>query len=219
VIANLRADAVQDLQKVKDAINKVYTNVVVETEADVTVATTTVTAGTNSYTLPAGISRIKSMFVTPTGGQASRPLRRMTLDQMIALRSANAGPNANNGTVNAYCILGLNEFEVYPTPQSADTLTIYYSIRPTPLAADTDVPILPEPYATECLVDGASADVAKFTGDPDMSWYQQLADDSKARLRTHLNRLTGRVTGQFNIQDDKLWPAHDPSVDIRDWSN
>jgi hypothetical protein len=218
VIANLRADATLDLQKVKDAINKVYTNVVVETEADVTVATTTVTAGTDSYTLPTGISRIKSMYVTPVGGIASKPLRRITLDQLIAYRSAAAGPAASNGWIWAYCILGLNEFEVYPKPQSADTLTIYYSIRPTPLSADSDVPILPEPYATECLVYGASADVAQFTGDPDMSWYQQLSDDSKARLRTHLNRLTGRITGQFNVQDDRIFPPHDPSVDIRDWN-
>lgn len=217
MIANLRLDSVNDLQKVKDAINKVYSEVVVETEANVTVATTTLTANTNSYTLPSAISRIKSMFNTPIGGFATYPLKRVTLDQMIAYRSAAAGPAANNGTVWGYCILGLNEFEVYPTPQNADTLTIYYSARPTALSADADTPILPEPYATECLTYGASADMAQFSGDPDMSWYQQLFDDSKSRLRAHLNRLTGRISGQFQVQDNRAWPPHDPSADVRDW--
>jgi len=210
---------VNDLQKVKDAINDVYTRVVVETEANATLATTTLTAGDTTYTLPSGISRLKTIVCTPVGGFQTRPLLRWTIDKMLTMRSAAAGPGSNNGSVYAYCLIGLNEFEVYPTPQSADTLTIYYTARPTALSADADTPIIPEPYATECLVYGASANVAQFTGDPQMSWYQQLSDDAMARFRSHINRLTGRVTGQFNIMDDKLWPPHDPSVDVRgsDW--
>ena len=190
-----------------------------ETEALATVATSTLTAGTNSYTLPSGISRLKTVIVTPVGGFQTRPLLRWSVDKMLTMRSAAAGPGTNNGSVYAYAVVGLNELEVYPTPQSADTVTFYYTKIPTVLAGDTDIPVIPEPYATECLVYGASADLAQFTGDPMMSFYQQLFEDSKQRFRAHLTRLRGRLTDQFEIQDDKLWPPHDPSVDVRgsDW--
>lgn len=217
VIHNLRLDPTNDTAKVKDAVNQAYYQVVVETEAYPAIATTTLTPGTNSYTLPSAISRLKSVNVTPVGGFATRPLLRISIDRMLAYRSAAAGPGTNNGTVYSYCLLGLNELEVYPSPQNADTLTFYYTQRPTALSGDTDVPIIPEPYATDCLVYGAQARVAQFSGDPDLGYYQQLFNDSMQRLQTHINRLTGRVTGQFNLQDDKLWPPHDPSVDIRDF--
>lgn len=215
-ISNLRLDPILDKSKAQNAVNAIYTQVVVETEALPAVATTTLTPGVFSYTLPSGISRLKSLNATPVGGYVTRPLLRWTLDRMLTFRSAAAGPGTNNGSVYAYCLVGLNEFEVYPSPQSADTLTFYYTARPTPLSADTDVPILPEPYATDCLVYGAQARLAQFSGDPDLSYYQQLYADSMSRFQTHLNRLTGRITGQFNIQDDRLWPAHDPSADVRD---
>lgn len=219
VIQNLRLDAVNDLGRTKDAVNRVYFNVVVETEANTQVATSTLTAGTNSYVLPSGISRVKTMVCTPVGGFQTRPLLRWSQDKMLTMRSAAAGPGTNNGSVYAYCILGLSEFEVYPTPQSADTLTIYYTATPTALSGDTDTPIIPEPYATECLVYGACFDMSLQSGDPDMAFYQQLFEDGKQRLRTHLNRLRGRLTDQFEVQDDKLWPPHDPSIDVRgsDW--
>lgn len=192
-----------------------YTRVVVETEASATTTTLTLTPNVSKYTLSASISRLKTVVSTPVGGQVTTPLRRRTIDQILTYRSAAVGPNASNGTVWAYCLIGLNELELYPTPQAADVLTFYYTAFPTPLSANGDVPILPEPYATDCLVFGGSAKMAQFSGDPDMSWYQQLYDDSIARLRTHLNRLSGRITGQFNVQDDMIWPPHDPSTDIR----
>lgn len=216
-ITNLRLDPTLDKQKAKDAVNAIYTQVCVETEALPTVATTTLSVGVSSYTLPSNISRLKTLNVTPVGGYQTRPMLRISLDRMLAYRSAAAGPGTNNGTVYAYSIVGLNEFEVYPAPQNADTLTFYYTARPTALSGDTDTPVIPEPYATDCLVYGAEARLAQFSGDPDIGYYQQLYADAMARFKTHINRLAGRITTQMNLQDDKLWPPHDPSVDMRDF--
>ena len=47
VIQRLRLDATADLPKVKDWLNQVYAQVCVETEANVTVATMALTAGTS----------------------------------------------------------------------------------------------------------------------------------------------------------------------------
>lgn len=216
-LANVRLLPADDLQKAKDAVNTVYTQTVVETEALETTSTSTLTPGSATYAMPTGISRLKTLVVTPVGGQTNKPLRRVTIDQILSYRSAQPGPATSNGTAWCYCILGLNDLELYPTPQSADVLTFYYTSRPTPLSADSDVPILPEPYATDCLVYGASAKLGEFSGDPLATYYRQLYDDGRSRFQSHLNRLTGRVAGQFNIQDAPTFLPHDPSVDIREW--
>lgn len=213
VIANLRLDATADLQKVKDAINQVYTQVIVETDANVTYSTAPLTAATATYVLPVQILRMLTVYATPVAGVASRPLRRLTLDQIIQYRSTNAGPSASTGTVWAYCLQGLSQLEVYPTPQTVDTLTFYYIAMPTALAADTDVPVVQEPYATDCLSYGAMAKLSEFTGDPDGQYYRQLYQAATNQFRAHLNRRTGRITGQFGLQDNTAWPSHDPSVD------
>ena len=153
------------------------------------------------------------MFATPVGGYQTRPLNRFTLDEIIALRSAAAGPAVSNGTIWGYVMLGLDDFEVYPTPQSADVLTAYYTVAPTPLSADADVSVLPEPYSTDCLLYGGMARAAEFSGDPDGPYYDQKFQMALAALRAHLNRKAGRLTGQFQIQNGNLRPPHDPSVD------
>lgn len=173
------------------------------------------TAGTNSYTLPSAVARIKGLFVTPANSVATRPLRLTTLDQILTWRQANGGNAISNGFVLWYAILGGTDIEVYPTPQAADVLTIYYVSLPTALSANADVPsYLDEPYASKVLEYGALAEAADFKGDPALQDYRQEFEVWKQKLRSHLTRKASGQPGQFHMFPSRLYPPHDPSTDL-----
>ena len=94
----------------------------------------TLTANTPSYTLSSSILRIKEMYVTPVGGSQSAPLQKTTLDYILRRRQAAGGISGSNGYVTHYALIGINDFEVYPTPANADVLTIWYVALPTALS-------------------------------------------------------------------------------------
>lgn len=214
VIAKLRLDSINDLTKVKDAINAVYAQACLETDLNVNgTVTQTLTANQSSYTLDPNVVRIKEMTTTPVGSTVSAPLQLTSLDYILRRRQASAGTSPNVGYVTHYALVGLNDLELYPTPQSADTLTIYCTKAPTVLSNGTDVPILPEPFASKVLEYGTLAEMADLKGDPSEQEYRGLYEDWKARLRAHLNRRRGAQPGQFQIWNGQVFPPHDPSTD------
>lgn len=174
----------------------------------------TLTANTASYTLSSTIFRIKEMYVTPAGGVQSQPLQRTTLDYILRKRQAGGGQATATGYTTHYALVGLNDFEVYPTPNSADVLTIWYVGLPTALSANTDVPILQEPYASKLLEYGALAEAADLKGDPSEQEYRQLYELWKGKYRAHLTRKQGSQPGQFLMFPGSTFPPHDPSTDI-----
>jgi hypothetical protein len=74
------------------------------------------------------------MFVTPVGQVATTPLTQTNLDTILRWRAGNSGAAVSNGTCTHYALLGINQFEVYPTPAAADVITIYYTGLPTALS-------------------------------------------------------------------------------------
>lgn len=219
VINKLRLDATADLPKVKDWINRVYFRVVSETGANATYATMALTANSYSYTLPAAIERINGMFITPVGATASLPLIPTSLDDLIRKRQAAGGTAQAVGQVTHYALLGISEFEVWPTPQSADVITVYYVTAPTALTANTDIPILHEPWATDLLTYGALAEAADFKGDPAEPEYRAIFEDYRRRYLAHLARKGPRVDHFLLPPTVGIgYPPHDPSVDIVGWS-
>lgn len=213
----MRLDATNDTTKVHDWINQVYAQVCVETEANVKSTTATLTAGTASYTLStlaSGVIRLKEMYVTPVGGSQSSPLQLTTLDYILRRRQGSGGTAAATGYVTHYALSGLDNLELYPTPQSADTLSIWYVALPTALSANSDVPILPEPYASKLLEYGTLAEAADWKGDPSESEYRQLFQQWKMQFRSHLTRRMGGQPGQFRVFPGNAYPPHDPSTDI-----
>lgn len=188
----------------------------VETEAVVSTATMDLTAGSYSYTFPSQVMRIKEMYVTPVGNVESMPIQQTTLDQILRRRQFSGGATVANGSITHYALLGINDFEVYPTPSAADVLTMWYVSLPTPLSANADVPILQEPYASKALEYGALAEAADWKGDPSEQNYRQLYEVWKSRYRAQLTRKAGGQPGQFDLFPTYNYPPHDPSTD-RGW--
>lgn len=211
VIVKARLDSSLDLLKVKDWINQAYTQVCVETEANVTSATMTLTSGSASYTFPAGVARVKQMIVKPAGStQFNPPLIRTTLDEILSRRQF-GGDTATSGTVISqsthYTLLGINDFEVWPTPSAADVITIYYAAFPTPLSANGDVPVLEEPYGSKILEYGALAQAGDFKGDPATADWQASYDTWVAKYLDHLKQKGGDLPGQFHQWGDGWAPS------------
>lgn len=214
VIAKVRLDSTADLQKAKDWVNQVYAEVSVETEAVQETGTMALTANTSTYTIDSAIARIKQMYVTPSGQGASRPLVPTSLEQILEW-DANNGTSAQTGSVTHYALVGIQKIRFWPTPTTADTITVYYVKLPTALSATSDVPVLQEPYVTECLVNGACFKAAVFLKDPDAALFKQLYDTSLRNLRGHLRRREGGMTKQFRVTRGDTVIPHDPSTDIR----
>ena len=213
VIKLVRLDSTADLSDVKDWINETYFDACVNTEANAQVGTMTTTANVSSYTLPTGVSRIKQMYVTPVGAIQSAPMELTTLHDILRKRRSSGGAILG-GYITHYALVGMNDFEVYPTPASSqDTLTIYYIATPTALSADGDSPIIEEPFASRLLIYGAAAKAAEWRGDPSGSDYDQKYLMWQQKYRAHLTRKQGGQPGQFKMYPGTQFPPHDPSTD------
>lgn len=214
VIAKLRLDSTADLQKAKDYLNRAYAETCIETEALQDVTTQALTPGTYSYSLPSAVVRIKQMTITASNG-TSRPLVPVSIEQILEWQSQYATPATAYGDVTHYALIGLSKIILFPTPQAADTLNLWYVKQPTALSGSSDVPAIPEPYATRCLENGAAFELALFAKDPDAPVYKAEFELAKRQLRSHLRRVQGAMTQQFRItRGDRIAP-HDPSTDIR----
>ena len=181
----------------------------------------TLTASQAVYTLDTNLVRIKAMYVTPVNSTQSRPMEPISIEQLLELSAGTGGAQPSTGGPNRYALFGINDVQFYPTPASADTITVYYVKQPTALSANGDLPGLPEPYATRCLVTGACIPAGEFVNDPDLQNYMQEFEVWKGRLRGHLRRKQGAYSRQLRVVGGRLTAPHDPSVDIRvdvpDW--
>ena len=206
VMQKARLDPALDTQRVKDWINQTYTRVCVETEANVNTATMTCTAGAYSYTLPADVALIKQMQVRPQGTTSlNAPLIRTTLDELMTRRQS-GGDAPQAGQATHYALLGIADFELWPTPAGADLILLYFVGFPTPLVANTDLPVLEEPYASKLLEYGALVDAGDFNGDPATATWKQEFDTWMVHYRDRLDHKAGIIPGQFH-QWGELWVA------------
>jgi len=207
VLQKARLDPSNDGARVRDWINQSYTRVCVETEAIVTSATMALTAGAASYTLPPSVARIKQLQLKPLGqANFNAPLVRTTLDEILVRRQAGGDTQQSGNQSGLYALLGINAFEVWPTPPAADVIWIYYVQFPLPLLGTADVPVLEEPYASKLLEFGALADAGDFNGDPATVGWQQDFDTWMTRYLAHLDQKQGVIPGQFHVWGDAWVP-------------
>lgn len=213
ILRRLRLDPTADRATVKDVLNVIYAQVCVETEALQAAATMTATAGASTYLLPLQVLRIKEMTAAAVAGSYGPPLQQVSLDEILSLRQSAQVAAANSGASSRYALIGMNQLELWPTPTQADTLLLYYVYLPVALNADTDIPGLQEPYATQILFYGALSELADDMSDPAEINYRQLYDMWMAKFRGHLNRRHSGVSTQFRVVgEQQLVAARDRDV-------
>ena len=116
-------------------MNQGVTDVLLRTHCKVSSATLTLTSGTEDYTLDTNILRIIDMFVT--SDLQDYAMERKTVAEILALRRSVA---SNTSPSRYYAVAGSNLLMVYPTPSSADVVTMYYVPRPATLSTGSDTP-------------------------------------------------------------------------------
>ena len=116
-------------------VNEGVLDVLMRTDCLMRSATLTLTSGTKDYTLSSSILKIYDAYVTVSG--IANWLEITTVDEILAMRRTTT---ANVSPAQYYAVGGSDLLMIYPTPSSADTLTIYYVPRPATLSASSDSP-------------------------------------------------------------------------------
>lgn len=204
----------QDLQAVKDWINRAYAKIVITTEANIVSATGTLTVGVGSYTLPPEVARIRELVAAPVGGSYGPPLVETSLDDILNRRRTDGSTPASGSSVSHFAMAGDIQLELWPTPGSADVILFYYVTRPTPLSAGGDFPILQEPYASELLEVGALIEAGDLLKDPDVDKWRAVYDRKMTEYKGHLKRRGGAHVRSIPVAPRSFIP-HNPSTDIR----
>lgn len=96
------------------------------------------TANTGDYTLPTGILSVRAFQWANAGGSSGVP-ERVSVDEILRLRSWADG-SSSTLPATYYAVAGTNLLMVYPTPSSADTITVYYVPRPTAMSSASHDP-------------------------------------------------------------------------------
>lgn len=116
-----------DQTEIDEAVNEGVLDILRISNVTVEKGTTTLTADVEDYTLDTDILRIIDLYVT---GSDSRTYswEQLAVPELLRLRRTNSDLT---DTVRYYALAGSSTLLVYPTPSTADEVTIYYVPRPT----------------------------------------------------------------------------------------
>lgn len=115
-------------------LNEGMTDVILKTACNIHPATFTLTSGTNDYTMSTSVMAILDAYVTSSS--VDYPMQKVSVEELLEYRRN----TVQVSPPTYYALAGSNLFMVYPTPDSADTVHIYYVPRPTTLSATGDSP-------------------------------------------------------------------------------
>lgn len=194
-------------------INQGATDVLLRTRCKVSSAPLTLTAGAEDYSLDTDILRLLELSVA-SGGQ-DYDLVRKTPEEILRLRRASS---ASTSPSRYYALAGANLLMIYPTPSSADTITLYYVPRPALLSEESDSPEeIPSEFHK--LVEWyALAEAADFDDDGSsgigsqyLARYEKgIAEAKKAISQKGGTRLAPNIPGRRQTMSPSV-----PSQDLR----
>lgn len=119
-------------------LNEGIAEVLTRSRVNVAVATMALTVGSSDYTLPTQILALDEIYVTDASTSILSRMLRVSPQEILNMRIATQQQGAP--PVRWYAQSGSSLLMVFPTPATADTLSIYYVPRPTALSAGSDTP-------------------------------------------------------------------------------
>lgn len=168
---------------INDAQQRVFRRVAIpDGELTTTIA---VTAGDTTYDLPTGIVRLLSLYDAAT----QTPLVDTHPDLLEQLPTSTGKPHS-------FAFYG-SDLTLYPTPQQAITLTMRYRGMPDLMAADGDLPLLPDEYS-DLLVTYARGRLFRAEDDIEMATFykaefeegiREMASDFGARNQKRVTQV------------------------------
>lgn len=172
----------------------------------------TLTAGTGDYTLDTDILHIVDAYLT-SGGESYR-LDRVSHFELLELRRAQG---STDSPARVYATMGSNLLLVYPTPDAADEMTVYFVPRPATLSDGAHTPSeIPAEFhpAVEFY---ALARLASMRDDQTSAQGQRYAETYEqwvSKAKKAINRMGGSRLAPARVGRRRLVP-HDPSADWR----
>lgn len=187
----------QSAGEVDALINESYAYVVAELALLQKSTTKTLTNALGDYTFITSFAltdfaAVRALFYTSASGLANfQPLTPISTAELLALRLAN--PSATSPSL-AYSINGWNSLSLQPLPATGDTLTIWYTAYPAPLAVPSDTPIA-IPTHLQHLIVGHCAAVAMESVDINyaMRMHADFEANEMSRARRWMNNSEGSM--------------------------
>jgi len=118
--------------EVDQFINEAFNNLAEDSQVNETSSDTTTTSGTYLYSIPSNCIQITEVTYD------NELLDKREKEFILGLYDSNSTPSDKTGTPSAWSYESLTQIRLYPTPDAAKTLTIYYTSYPTELTDDTD---------------------------------------------------------------------------------
>lgn len=189
-------------------INQGYQDFLVRTGCFIERSTMTTTSGSADYDMSQNISQLVELYVTGTDGLNQRMMRVMPAD-ILDYRMTWSDSDSPS---RRYAVQGHNQLMLWPTPSSADTITLYYVPAPSTLSASSDVPSLVPPQYHQALEYYALAEMADYDDDQSsamgqsyLARYEQLV----VRARREAMRMGGRRMAPARVgrRATRYWPV------------
>lgn len=181
-------------------VNQGVVDVLLRTKCNVNPATMTTTSDEGDYTLTQAALAIEDLTYTDASGAQTRNLTRVTPADILRFRTSNPAAGTNT---RYYAFTGNDLFMFYPTPESVDTITVYYVPRPAALSSGSHDPsaetygnIPPEYHKAIELY--ALAEAAEFTDHQPSQFglrYKQEYEQKLVEIKRAQRHKGGRSLG------------------------
>lgn len=192
-----------------NAINRAYRKVLSSGYWRFMESTTTVavSAGTTVVTVPVSMNQLRLAALTDASSNGIS-IDAIPPEEILELQ--NSYPDS--GITSKYSLIGSSSIFLWPAPEAAVTLRLYYVAAPTALTADGDTSLIPDPY-DDLVVYAAAADLAMRERDINSATY----------YANEYNSMLGTMRSQFGIRQHqtansvKQSPRQSRSYDTGRW--
>ena len=144
ITAKVGLDVTADDTLLTSWLNQAYEDIVLRTHCKVRPAGITLTAGTDSYSLPSQAMVILEPYQSSSG--RSGLMKPTDLTEIVRKRTLQS---STSGSILYYVLMG-DLLELFPVPSTGDTLNLWYVPRPTAMSTGSDTPRTSRPSTTSC---------------------------------------------------------------------